>query len=114
MSHAIYNMMLRKYFTGGVIVVDLKKIKLFSEFRRKLELTVINKLRLLNSNKRQVIERADFEEFCHLLTDFFNQSDERFVLNFKRKEKRQKLTFLICFDNCEDLLSSSEKEKMDF
>ena len=88
MSHAIYYMMLRKCFTGGVIVIDLKKVKLFSELRRKLELTVIKKLKLLNSNKRQVIERADFEEFCHLLTDFFNQSDEDFVLNFKRKEKR--------------------------
>lgn len=52
MSHAIYHMMVRKCFTGGVIVLDLKKVKLFNEFRRKLELTIIKKLRLLNSSKR--------------------------------------------------------------
>ena len=114
MSHAIYHMMVRKCFTGGVIVLDLKKVKLFNEFRRKLELTIIKKLRLLNSSKRQVVERSDFEEFSHLLADFFNQSDEDFVLNNKRKDKRSKLTFLICLDNCEDLLSSRKEDSIKF
>ena len=64
MSHVIYFMMPRKYFTGGVIVLDLKKIRTFSEFRRKLELTIIKKLRLQHSSKRQVIEKSDTDEFC--------------------------------------------------
>ena len=38
MSHAVHFMLPRKYFTGGIIVLDLKNIKRFTEFRRKLEL----------------------------------------------------------------------------
>lgn len=53
MSHAIYFMMQRKFFTGGVLVLDLREIKTFNEFRRKLELTLIKKLRLQSSSKRQ-------------------------------------------------------------
>ena len=61
MSHAIYFMMQRKYFTGGVLVLDLRDIKTFNEFRRKLELTLIKKLRLHSSSKRQSIEKANFQ-----------------------------------------------------
>lgn len=38
MSQAVHFMLSRKYFTGGIIVLDLKRIKNFTEFRRKLEL----------------------------------------------------------------------------
>ena len=38
MSQAVHFMLSRKYFTGGIIVLDLKNIKRFTEFRRKLEL----------------------------------------------------------------------------
>ena len=107
-------MMLRKCFTGGVIVLDLKKIKHFSEFRRKFEMTLIKKLRLQSSSIRQAIEKADHAELSHYLTDFFNQSEKDFVLKNKRQDKRSKLTFLLCLDNCEDLLSSKKPESKEF
>ena len=112
MSNAIYYMMPRKYFTGGVIVLDLKRINNFSEFRRKFELTLIKKLRLHSSSMRQVIEQADNEDFAKHLVSFFNQTDDEFILNYKKRDQRSKLTFLLCFDNCEDLLSS--KDPKDF
>ena len=39
-------MLQRKYFTGGFIVLDLKTIKQFSEFRKEFEFTLIKELSL--------------------------------------------------------------------
>ena len=104
MSNAIYYMMPRKYFTGGVIVLVLKRINNFNEFRRKFELTLIKKLRLHSSSMRQVIEQANNDEFAKHLVSFFNQTDDEFILNYKKRDQNSRLTFLLCFDNCEEIL----------
>ena len=77
-------------------------------------MTLIKKLRLQSSSIRQAIEKADHAELSHYLTDFFNQSEKDFVLKNKRQDKRSKLTFLLCLDNCEDLLSSKKPEYKEF
>lgn len=43
-------------------------------------------------------------EFCDHLVNFFNQEDKDFILNYKTQDSGSKLTFLLCLDNCKDLL----------
>ena len=69
--HSIHYMMQRKYFTGGIIMVNLKNDKLFSILVRKFKMILINKLKLRHSSKREEVEKADFEEFVKILKDFF-------------------------------------------
>ena len=69
--HAIHYMMQRKYFTGGIIMINLKSDRSFNVLVRKLKMILINKLKLRHSSKRDEIERADFEEFIKILKDFF-------------------------------------------
>ena len=69
--HSIHYMMQRKYFTGGIIMINLKNDRSFSVLVRKIKMILINKLKLRHSTKREEIERADFEEFVKILKDFF-------------------------------------------
>ena len=86
-----------------MIAIDLKKIKQFSVFRRKLELILIRKLNLQQSSMRREIETSDLDEFIDILKDFFNQ--QNYLLQPQKRTSRSKQRFLLCLDNCEHLLA---------
>ena len=69
--HAVHYMMQRKYFTGGVIMVNLQNDRSFNVLARKIKMILIDKLKLRYSTKRDEIERADFDEFIKILKAFF-------------------------------------------
>ena len=51
-------------------------------------------------------------EFSKILISFFDQSDEDFTLRTSNSnQKPLNPTFLLCFDNCEDLLSNETEAK---
>ena len=68
---SIHYMMQRKYFTGGIILINLKNDHTFAVLERKLKMVLIDKLKLRHSAKRDEIETAKFEEFVQILKDFF-------------------------------------------
>ena len=69
--HAVHYMMQRKYFTGGVIMINLQNDRSFNVLARKIKMVLIDKLKLRYSAKRDEIESADFEDFVKLLKAFF-------------------------------------------
>ena len=77
-------MMQRKYFTGGIILINLKNEYSFSTLTRKLKTMLIDKLNLRHNAKRDEIESANFDEFIKILKDFFLQKDADLMLKQKR------------------------------
>ena len=69
-KNAAHYMLERKYFTGGVIFVDLKGIKLFKMMTRKICKILINNLDR-NYSLRTEIDDMDQEAFVDFLVEFF-------------------------------------------
>ena len=121
-SDAMYNAFMyllnRKYFTGGVILLDLDFQSEFSNFIRSMKKMIIKAFRLPTGDLRKKIDEADDEEFREILINIFQQNDSNFILNNQRFSNNKnktapygKLRFLIGIDNAENLLIGSEKNE---
>ena len=71
-KEAVHFMCVRKYFTGGVIFINLKQVTSFRIFIAKLKRIMMKNLDLTYSNTLTYIENPGPEAFMEFILDIFN------------------------------------------
>ena len=98
--NACHYLLERRYFRGGVILIDLNCKKSFEVFVSKLKKIMIKHLKLQASDKTcQRIKKAKDESFIELLEEFFDQSNGSLKLSRKPVNSEKKMKFLLCLEN---------------
>ena len=69
---AVHFMLERKYFTGGVIFINLKQVQSFRLFINKVKRILLKNLDLSYCNALAKIENPSSEAFTEFLIDMFN------------------------------------------
>ena len=114
-KNAIHYMLERKYFTGGVMFVNLKGVSKFSQLTVRLKKTIIKHLDLNYGNIRDELESVSSESFVDFLVDLFGAKDLDAKLKYKKKcGDSTEHKFLLCLDNAEELITDSADQFSDF
>lgn len=114
-KNAIHYMLERKYFTGGVMFVNLKGVSKFSQLTVKLKKTITKHLDLNYGNIRDELENVSSESFVDFLVDLFDAKDLDAKLKYKKKCGDSTVhKFLLCLDNAEELITDSADQFSDF
>ena len=107
----------RKYFTGGVIIIDLKGASELYNLLRSLKRIIIRSLNLAHGYDREALERADYDQFMEKIISFFEQRENSgLILNnqrFRNKTNKEdtninKRKFLLGLCNAENILNNSD------
>ena len=110
-NYAMHYVLERRYFSGGVILVNLQQVRHFNTIERKMKKVIISSLNLKFGELRTRIEKAKDDVICEYIVDFFQQRNDDFKLtNQSAKNSTGKLNFVLCFDNVEELITN-EGEK---
>ena len=102
---ALHYVLERRYFSGGVILVNLQQVRHFNTLERKMKKLIIKSLNLKFGELTARIEKAKDDELIEYIVDFFQQSSDDLKLIDKRgRPSRDKSNFIVCFDNVEELI----------
>ena len=105
----------RKYFTGGVIVIDLKGASELYNLLRSLKRIIIRSLNLAHGYAREALERSDYDQFMEQIVNFFEQKEnsglilnnQRFRCKTNKEDKNiNRRKFLLGLCNAENILNS--------
>ena len=97
---ACHYLLERRYFRGGIIVIDLDSKKSFDVLVNKLKKVLIKNLKLSAIDERsRRIKKARDESFIELLYEFFDQTNDKLKLANKHINESAKMEFLLCLDN---------------
>ena len=69
----------RKYFTGGMILIDLKHSKGYQDVIDELKSMLVRELKLRlerNHRLKDILQKCSHEEFVEILCCFFGQKKE--------------------------------------
>ena len=87
---ALHFLLERRYFTGGVILINLKNVRLCQVFTNKIKKVIIKALKLPHgSDLQQEIEKAKDEPWHDILEKFFKQKNPDYLLQRKPRLARQ-------------------------
>ena len=106
--NALHYIIERKYMTGGVMWVQLKGAKDIYAILKQIQNFIYRSLVLskeeITELTRDTCRENDLESF---IIEFLNNPmQSKYARNLKRAnlQKKQNNDFLICFDNCEELI----------
>ena len=113
-KNAVHYMLERKYFTGGVIFVDLKGIRSARMMTRKICKILINNLDR-DYSLRAELDDMDQEAFIDFFVEFFSKEDlDEKLRKKKRCSKNKSHKFLLLLDNAELLITESSEDFKSF
>lgn len=113
--NAVYYMLERKYFTGGIIFVNLKCVTSFRQLTMKLKKVIIKNFDLSYETLRAELDDVKPENFVEFLTEFFEKTDLAEKLRKKKQSPNStQHKFFICLDNAEELITHAGEEFRDF
>ena len=69
--NAIHYMLERKFFLGGIILINLKNAKSMRGLFEQMKKVLIQSLKLPIGQKRETLQNADEEKFTDVLVKFF-------------------------------------------
>ena len=108
--NALHYMSERKFFTGGVALVQLSKLKEVQSCLKKIQVFLFRALALTKEQMSELTkETCSLECLIVFIVNFFNNK-----LEYKMKKQEnigsQTKKFLLCFDNAEDLITHKLEE----
>ena len=100
-TNAVHYMVQRKYFSGGIIYINMKQVRSMRIFMQYLKSILLLKMDLSVENMDKKLANTQQEEFLDLFIDIVNGRSGSWKKEKTKHSSKLNNSFLICLDNAE-------------